>query len=352
VIRSLSLKNFQAWADVTLDLSPITVIIGETNAGKSSILRGLACVLFNALEGQGMVRQGASVAEVSLETDDGHAITWARGNNVNRYTLDGQLYDKPGRVVPLSVQDALQIRELEFDGETVRLQWAPQMDAPFLLADSGVKATRMLGVAGNAAVVAQAARLAQQETKDQHDALRSATTQLESLRLQLEAYKDVDLAQPTADALRLAMQAEREVSARRQALHHLYERHLAAQPRREQATSHLQTAQVLTERLKGWAVLHQRRDTLLSGAALGGRREQTSRRLEFADRLRESWQQRQRLEELKALFAATNVVQSRVREQREQMSQAMTQLAFCREQHEQLVASMTCPACGRVKEAA
>jgi DNA repair protein SbcC/Rad50 len=352
VIRSLSLKNFQAWSDVELELSPITVVIGETNAGKSSLLRGLACVLFNAFEGQGMVRQGASVAEVTLETEEGNIITWARGTNVNRYTLDGQLYDKPGRIVPVPVQEALQIYELEFDGETVRLQWAPQMDAPFLLSDSGVKATRMLGVAGNAAVVAQAARLAQQETKDQQDALRSASSQLESLKTQLDGFRELETAQPIADALRLSLTAADAVLLRRKALQDLYNRHTAALPRRDQATAQLAAAKDMAERLKALGVLHQRRDTLLSGVSLASRRERLTERVTLAARLQEAWQQRHRLEELKSLFTNALALQTRADERRDGMDQAVIHLDFCREEHEKLVASMTCPACGRVKEAA
>lgn len=352
MIRSLSLKNFQAWSDVEIELSPITVIIGETNAGKSSLLRGLACVLFNALEGQGMVRQGASVAEVTLETAEGHVITWARGTNVNRYTLDGQLYDKPGRVVPMPVQEALEIHELEFDGETVRLQWAPQMDAPFLLSDSGAKATRMLGVAGNAAVVAQAARLAHQETRDQQDALRSASVQLEGLKAQLESFQDVEAAEPIAEALRGALKASQEVVARRQALRQLYDRHVAAQPRREQATRQLSTASELVERLRDWGALEQRRQVLSSGLPLAQRREQLVGRASNAEQLVEAWRQRHRMEELKTLFAAVQALTVRKTKLREDVDYALVQQAFCYQEHEKLVASMTCPTCGRVKEAA
>lgn len=352
MIQSLTLKNFQAWDNVSIPLSPITVIIGETNAGKSSLLRALASVLFNAMEGQGMVRHGASVAEVTLETDDNHVITWSRGLNVNRYVLDGHVYDKPGRVVPLPVQDALQIHELEFDGETVRLQWAPQMDAPFLLSDSGVKATRMLGVAGNAAVVAQAARLAQQEVKGRQDDLRAASNQLASLTSQLEAFGDLTVAETLAVGLRLALQSIAELADRRRALQDVHDRHLATQPRRQAVARHLTAAQTLIDRLQRLEILQGRRRMLAEGQVVGQRKSAVSDRLQRATALTERHQALVRSAEIQALFAAYIAANAERSKLQECLDQATVNLSDCRTHHERLLADMTCPTCGRVKDSA
>lgn len=352
MLRSLTLKNFQAWPAVELELSPITVIIGETNAGKSSLLRGLACALFNSMEGQGMVRQGATVAEVTVLTDDDHTIVWSRGTSVNRYTLDGQLYDKPGRTVPLPVREALQIHELEFDGEVVRLQWAPQMDAPFLLADSGAKATRMMGVAGNAAVVAQAARLAQQESKSQADALRAATAHLTTLQTQLATFEDVDVAAPIAERLRQALDAADDLRRRRSQLEDLYTRQEAARPRKDTVLRQLATAKTLADRLTRWLTVHQKAQVLAAGEATVARGQALVHRSAKAEQLLDAWRQRHRLEELYALFTAATAVQQSLRTRQDQMDHALVHLDHCRQEHDAIVAAVTCPACGRVKDAA
>lgn len=352
MIKSLTLRNFQAWPEVTLPLSPITVIIGETNAGKSSLLRGLACVMFNAFEGQGMVRSGASVAEVELTTEEGDTITWSRGNGVNRYTLNDQLYDKPGREVPPPVQQALGIRELEFDGEVVRLQWAPQMDAPFLLSDSGAKATRMLGVAGNAAVIAQAARLAQQETKNQADALRYATSQHEQLKAKLDAFTDVTLAEPIAIALQAAVEGLEELRTRKATLQELYELQTALLPRREAIQQRLRIADTLVRSLKDWTERSELHARLRVGSAVATRRLQVANALEIVTTLVNAHKQRIRLEELRSIMLQARETHTHAEQLRQNLEQAEFALRSCRHSHESLVSSMTCPTCGRVKEAA
>lgn len=352
MIRSLKLKNFQAWPEVTLPLSPITVVIGETNAGKSSLLRGLACVMFNAFEGQGMVRSGATMAEVEVETQEGDVITWARGNNVNRYTVNGQLYDKPGREVPGAVQQVLGIHELEFDGEVVRLQWAPQMDAPFLLADSGAKATRMLGVAGNAAVVAQASRLAQQETKNQADALRYATTQQEQLRTKLETFADVLAAQPIADQLQAAVQELESLQDRKATLQELYDLQTALLPQRASIQQRLQTAEALVKALQDWHARSELHARLRVGAAVAKKRVAVAAALVYAERMVSAHQQYGRLHDMRSLMVSVLDVHTRTGGKRLQLQHATTNREQCRLDHDRLVSSMTCPTCGRVKEAA
>jgi energy-coupling factor transporter ATP-binding protein EcfA2 len=352
MLRSLSLRNFQAWSKADIELSPITVVIGETNAGKSSLLRGLACVLFNAMEGQGMIRQGATVAEVTVETAEGSTISWHRGQSVNRYQVDEQLYDKPGRAVPQPVQDALQIQELEFDGEVVRMQWAPQMDAPFLLADSGAKATRMLGVAGTAAVVAQAARLAHQETRDNQDALRSAATQLAALQGQAETFGDVAAAEPVAEALRRALQDVADLRERRETLEQLYLRQMASAPVRTEARVRQAHAARLVECLRAWIVVRDRVEMLVAGTDLAARCSTAQQHLGSAETLVALARQRHRLEELKSLFGQAATAWETATELRGSLQIAVDDLHIRRIAHEELVASKTCAACGRVQEAA
>lgn len=352
MIRRLRLFNFQAWPEVDLPLSPITVIIGETNAGKSSLLRALASVLFNAFEGQGMVRQGATLAEVELELEEGSVIRWARGNGVNRYTLDGHLLDKPGRAVPAAVQDALQIRELEFDGEVVRLQWAPQMDAPFLLSDSGAKATRMLGVAGNAAVVAQANRLAQQETRQEQDALRASETQLAQLRQQLESFADVVAAEPMAADLRATLRNYDDLKARRAVVQELSDIQDKLGPAKALLQQRQLTAQHLAHTSRHLTRLLETRKWMSDGRAAQARVQALQARLALADGLKDAWTQVCRLEDMRRELEASHATFMNLAATQERLAQAKDRLDACRVVYDAEVSALTCPACGRLKDAA
>src|SRR5271157_1256687 len=46
----LSGKNFQPWADFSIDISHLTVLVGPSNKGKSSLFRALRGILRNELD--------------------------------------------------------------------------------------------------------------------------------------------------------------------------------------------------------------------------------------------------------------------------------------------------------------
>lgn len=352
MITRLRLQNFQAWQSLDLTLSPITIVIGETNAGKSSILRGLACALFNAMEGTGMVRTGEKVAEVELETDDGHRVLWARGAGVNRYTCDGQLYDKPGRAVPAAVQAALQIQELEFDGETVRLQWAPQMDAPFLLADSGAKATRMLSVAGNAAVVSQAARLAVQHHKSEQDAARAATAQRDSLAQQVEGFSDVLVAEPVVRVLTRAIAAYDALVERKALLEKLSAEATRGRDARDVLQARVSVLQKLVEARSRLVNIRETKSVLQDGLQSQSKLTVTQTRVTAARGLAALAASLIRLHEIRTLCQDTAVAVQQREAARRRVHDVDALVTQRRTTYQDLVKSLTCPVCQRVADAA
>ena len=352
MITRLHLTSFQSWDRISVDLSPITVIIGETDAGKSALLRGLSCALFNTMEGTGMVRAGQTSAEVSLETDDGHVVTWSRGTGLNRYQLDGQVYDKPGRTVPEPIRHALQIHELEFDGETVRLQWAPQMDAPFLLADSGAKATRMLGVAGNAAITAQAARLAQQEVKKEQDGHRAATIQLERLQAQLAGFADVAVAAPIAEALQEAITSLEALQRRRTQLLAIEREQAAAVARQTVLRSQEHRLLDLTKALDQRVAIAQRWEFLQRGFGAYQGRAQLQALVEANTHIVEALRMQVRLCEIVEVCRQVGALLVRRDALRTTLAEVQHHYESAASQHRTLMATLTCPTCGQIKEAA
>jgi exonuclease SbcC len=391
MLTRLTLKDFQAWPALDLPLSPITVIVGETNAGKSSILRALGCVLYNALEGSAMVRDGAGkngLAEVTLEVD-GHRVEWARGAGVNRFTANGVVLDKPGRVVPPAVEALTGIKELEFDGEAVRLQWAPQMDAPFLLADAGAKATRMLGVAGKAAIVAQATKYAVQESREGVSAVNAAQAQTERLQAEVDKYAFVEAAEPLVTPvverqkalveLRTRIEAVELLTARervaRQALRRIQRSLAAAEDlkrlhdlRTDTLQLHLllqQYAETVArgERAVTKALSAERRYTLLHRQVLvleamqavvqrniaAGRCSTVAARAAVATRVLELRQAIMRGLEIRQTLIRHIQLGVTVSECAVRRADAVIAAHTQRVAHEALLASVTCPTCGAIR---
>ena len=91
----IQLRNFQGHKATNIELSDaINVLCGDTDAGKSSIIRALYWVCFNRPTGDGYIRKGADSMSVSINIYDagGCVGTVTRGidKKGNYYKLNGE----------------------------------------------------------------------------------------------------------------------------------------------------------------------------------------------------------------------------------------------------------------------
>src|SRR5689334_12410955 len=108
-VRKLSLSNFQAHEWLEIEFSPtITSIQGESDRGKSAVLRALRWVCLNDFAGAEFIRRGASEAEVSLRSGK-LVITRKRGTKENTYSLDAHQFKAFGNGVPEPIAQQLKL---------------------------------------------------------------------------------------------------------------------------------------------------------------------------------------------------------------------------------------------------
>lgn len=92
-IRKLTLRNWEGYADTTLELGPTQyAIVGENAAGKSSLLKAIAYVLHNGRsDSDSWIRRGEKVGEVDLELSNGYRINRKRivGSSTNILVTKG-----------------------------------------------------------------------------------------------------------------------------------------------------------------------------------------------------------------------------------------------------------------------
>ncbi len=115
MFRSLRLKDFQKHRDITVEFDPeITTITGESDAGKSSIVRALYWVVFNRPIGDWMIRHNQKGVRGKLVTTDG-TIVRRRGKSHNYYLKDGEKYVAfgPGKV-PDDIAEILKVGLVNF----------------------------------------------------------------------------------------------------------------------------------------------------------------------------------------------------------------------------------------------
>lgn len=93
----LSIKNFQSIEDAQLEFVPgINILIGQSNSGKTAILRALNAVLTNPSYAKTFIKHNETHAAVSYDYN-GNSVTWsksAKGGTV--YNVNGESYSKVG----------------------------------------------------------------------------------------------------------------------------------------------------------------------------------------------------------------------------------------------------------------
>jgi hypothetical protein len=123
VITSVLAENFQVHESTLLKLSPtVTTIVGDSDQGKSSLVRLLKWVLFNRPLTDSFVTHGRDKARGVVVTD-GHEVVRERGKGVNRYILDGNELKAFKFDVPDEVSSLFNVSDANFAGQHDPVFW-------------------------------------------------------------------------------------------------------------------------------------------------------------------------------------------------------------------------------------
>jgi len=164
-LKTLTLEDFQSHEKSVFNLDKgLNVIVGLSNAGKSSISRALQFILMGSPWDKSWVRFGAKYCKITLETSTGITVLREKGDKVNKYTLilpnqEPQVFESFGTSVPEAIQQALKIHEVQIDAaESLNLNVALQHDNLFLLSSVPSLRARILGKLSGATFLDHAIR--------------------------------------------------------------------------------------------------------------------------------------------------------------------------------------------------
>jgi exonuclease SbcC len=131
MINQVTLKNFQIHKNTEITFSPgVNVITGQSDNGKSSIVRGLSWFALNRgfslheIQTRGL--DPKTFTSVTVEVPN-HIISRMRNRDVNKYVIDGDEKKAVGNEVPEEVSSILSMTDVNIQS---------QMDAPYLLSSS------------------------------------------------------------------------------------------------------------------------------------------------------------------------------------------------------------------------
>ena len=125
-VQSLEITNFQAHKRLDIKFSDtITTITGESDRGKSAILRALIWLATNRPTGDDFIRYGAKECLVKAVVD-GHTIERVKGKKNNSYILDGVEYKALKTDVPEDVCKVLNVHKNNIQQQFDPIFWFSQ----------------------------------------------------------------------------------------------------------------------------------------------------------------------------------------------------------------------------------
>lgn len=190
MIERLQIRNFQPHTDRTIEFDPlVTVIVGLSDCGKSSIVRALRWVCINEPSGDAFLQDGKKRCGAALHVD-GRVIRRIKASGENSYKFDAQRYEAIGKAVPEAVANFLNLSPVS---------WQGQHDAPFWLSSTAGQVGRELNAIVNLElidrVLLETNRIVVRERQREEligEKLKKAKAEVEELEWVDEAKLDFD----------------------------------------------------------------------------------------------------------------------------------------------------------------
>lgn len=150
MIRRIVLENFMSHSRTEIEPAQgLTVLIGPNNCGKSAVVSALQTLCSN-ITGDFMVRHGEKECRVTIETEDGHSVTWRRHRGAVSYIIDGR--EVPRGVTPDDLHEVLRLPKVvsEDGNDKFDIHFGSQKSPIFLLDDTERRAAMFFASSSDA----------------------------------------------------------------------------------------------------------------------------------------------------------------------------------------------------------
>lgn len=192
-VESLTLTNFQKHRKLQLSLVPgINVLVGESNRGKSSIIRAFMRLCSNTPSGASCIRFGKKQTHVEavISTDNGkRVVRYSKSKNGGTsYTVDQQHYRRCGRGVPEEVGGVLRV--------IPEINIQPQFRQFFLLdARSGQERAKQLARGTNIDVIGYVITEARRQVNNFEGQAKTKEAEAAEAEAELDGYAALEAAE-------------------------------------------------------------------------------------------------------------------------------------------------------------
>lgn len=155
MLRRITLQNFMSHKHTVIDLAEgLTVLTGPNNCGKSAVVAALQILATNTASSH-VVRHGEKECTITVETNDGHSLSWNRRKGKISYRLNGEDIHRLSRSeVPPELQSLLKLPTVETEAGksagTYDVHFGEQKSPIFLLGDPGSRAASFFASSSDA----------------------------------------------------------------------------------------------------------------------------------------------------------------------------------------------------------
>lgn len=191
-VLKIELENIQAIEKASIEVEGFTAVVGRSNSGKSSIIRGILAALTNKSP-KSLYRTGTKKSRVSLDDDAGNIhIEWEKGSSVSpSYKLNGEEHTKVGKEVPPQVAD-WGFKDIRIGDDILDVQFAKQHRYLFLLDKSGAFIADFISKITRVDVLSGSLKDCESDLKKTNESIKSADEELEHLALDISKFENLD----------------------------------------------------------------------------------------------------------------------------------------------------------------
>lgn len=144
MIKKITIKNFQSHENTILNLSKgVNVFIGNTDSGKTSIIRAVKWVLLNTPTGWDFKNHNATFTKVIIDFFDKNKISKFRSSRTLNYRLNSNKFNS-GKNLPEEISKVINLSDLNLQ---------EQQDPHFLINNSSSSITKELNKIANLDVI-------------------------------------------------------------------------------------------------------------------------------------------------------------------------------------------------------
>lgn len=199
----VEVRNFQSIEKATLKVEGFTALVGRSNIGKTALVRAVKAALTGApvgssvRHGKGCLRKTKKAktckcfASVHLKAPD-FDLLWEKGDAVNRYTFNGQIYDKAEKGTPEFLSPAF--LPVKVGDQQTLLQVADQFSAIFLLDQTGGTVADVLSDVARLDRINVATRFCEKDRKEAVSTRKVREKDVTDLEAKLAGFDGLDAA--------------------------------------------------------------------------------------------------------------------------------------------------------------